>query len=321
MTETRQSVADKFWLRPLVCTTVGLVGNIALTAGKLSIGYLAQSAALIADGFHSFADVASDLGIIVALKASARPPDENHPYGHHSFETLGAIGVAVLMLLTGLMIGKGAVERLWHHDYLAPQTPALVMSLISVMVKEVMARYTITAGKLHHSPALLTNGAMHRSDAISSLAAGGGIAGARLGVPSLDSVAALIIALFILRMGWQLARTNIMTLMDTMPAPELVEQMREVAATVPCAQHVRDIKIRQRGSYYLLDLRVAIHPEHTIESAHEVAHAVEEALHEAYPTITRVFVHIEPGERRVDADCRHVDASARIAKLPETDSR
>ena len=162
---------------------------------------------------------------------------------------------------------------------------------------------------------------MHRSDALSSLAAVGGIAGARLGVPSLDSVAALIIALFILRMGWQLARTNIMTLMDTMPAPELVEQMREVAAGVPCAQQVRDIKIRQRGSYYLLDLRVAIHPDHTIESAHDVAHAIEKALHTTSPMVTRVFVHVEPGERRDDSGCVHVGASARVAKLPETDGR
>lgn len=296
-----------------------MVGNLALTVGKIGIGYLSQSAALIADGFHSLADVASDLGIVLALKASARPPDENHPYGHHSFETLGALGVAVLMLLTGVLIGKGAVMRLWHHDFLSPQTPALVMSLVSVVTKEIMARYTITAGKLHHSPALLTNGAMHRSDAISSLAAVGGIAGARLGVPSLDAVAALIIALFILRMGWQLATSNIMALMDTMPDPNLVAEMREVAATVPCTQDVPDIKVRQRGSYYLLDLRVAIHPDHTIETAHAVAHEVEDALHAAYPTISRVFVHTEPGERRDDSDCTHLVTSPGASELPRPD--
>ena len=122
-------------------------------------------------------------------------------------------------------------------------------------------------------------------------------------------------------MGWQLARTNIMTLMDTMPAPELVEQMHDVAAAVPCVQHVPDIRVRQRGSYYLLDLRVAIHPDHTIESAHDVAHAVEEALHAAYPMITRVFVHGEPGERRDDAGCVHINASAKADKLSETDNR
>lgn len=310
MTESESSARDRYWLLPMVCTVVGLVGNVLLAASKISVGYLAQSSALIADGFHSLADVASDLGIVLALKAAVRPADQNHPYGHHSFETLGAIGVAALMLLTGVMIGRAAVLRLWHHDYLAPQTLALVVSLVSVVTKEIMARYTIAAGKVHHSPALLANGAMHRSDAISSLAAVGGIAGAQLGVPSLDAVAALIIAVFILRMGWQLAMTNIMALMDTMPDPDLVAKMRETAAAVPCTQTVRDIKVRQRGSYYLLDLRVAIHPDHSIESAHAVAHAIEEALHTAFPTISRVFVHPEPGQRREDPDCPHRPATA-----------
>ena len=195
-----------FWNSPMVCTTVGLFGNILLSLGKLMIGVAFYSAALVADGFHSLADVLSDIGILLALKASNRPPDKNHPYGHHSFETLGAVIVAAFMLFTAVMIAKEAVGRIMTGQFLDPGLPALFATLVAVLGKEVMARYTLNVGRLHGSPALLANGAMHRSDAISSLAAAFGIGGALLGWQILDSIGALVIALFILKMGWDLMR-------------------------------------------------------------------------------------------------------------------
>ena len=291
------------WLRPVVCTTVGLVGNSLLSGGKILIGYLAGSAALIADGYHSLADVLSDIGILFALRAAATPPDEDHPYGHHSFETLGAALVAAFMLLTAGLIGKSAVTNLIRGDFRSPEVLALWTSLGAVVVKEVMARYTLNAGRLHGSPALMANGAMHRSDAISSLAAAAGIGGAMLGWTYLDNVGALIISLFILKMGWDLMRENVMTLMDTMPDRELVARIRASAEGVSCVQEVRELKVRQRGSYFLADVRLAIHPDHTIETAHNIAHRAEDRMRSDNPKLAQVFVHVEPGDRSSDHTC------------------
>lgn len=288
---------DSVWLRPFFCTTIGLVGNSLLSAGKIFVGMFAGSAALVADGYHSLADVLSDIGILLALKAASQPPDENHPYGHHSFETLGAIIVALFMLATAILIGRSAVISIIHKDFQQPEWTALVASLVSVVAKEIMARYTIHVGRLHHSPALLANGAMHRSDAISSLAAAAGIGGAMLGMPVLDSVGAIVIALFILRMGSDLLRENVMALMDTMPDSELVAQIRAAVEEVPCIQEVRALHVRQRGSWFLADLRISVHPDHTIESAHNIAHQAEDTVREGVAKIARVFVHVEPGER------------------------
>jgi len=288
------ATAGSTWFRPLICTAVGMVGNILLTIAKIAVGTLARSTALVADGFHSLADVASDIGIMLAIRASQNPPDENHPYGHHGFETLGAVGVALLMILTGFMIGKGAVTRLWSGEFLQPRIPALVLSLVSVVVKEGMARYTIVAGRRHNSPALLTNGAMHRSDAISSLAAAGAVLGSLLGVLALDSIGALIIALFIARMGWQLGTTNVMALMDTMPDRGLIAQMLASAERVPGARKLRDIRVRQRGSTYLVELSIAVDPELTVGRAHDIADGVEERLKTDFPDVTHVVVHVEP---------------------------
>lgn len=283
------------WLRPIFCTGVGLVGNGLLTAGKIVVGVLAGSAALVADGFHSLADVLSDIGILFALKAAGRPPDANHPYGHHSFETLGAVVVAAFMLLTAGLIGWDALRSWIAGELRHPEPLALGAALASVAVKEVMARYTLLVGRRHNSPALLANGAMHRSDAISSVAAAVGIAGAMARWPVLDNVAALVIAAFIARMGWSLLHENVMVLMDTMPDPALVEAIRREAAAVPAVQEIRDLRVRQRGSWYLADLRIAVPPELSLGAAHDVAHAVEDRVRGGVGNVARVFVHVEPG--------------------------
>jgi len=293
----------------MVCTTVGLAGNVLLSAVKIIVGVTAASAALVADGFHSLADVLSDVGIILALKASARPPDENHPYGHHSFETLGAVLVAAFMIFTAVMIGRDAVRDIMSGQYLSPRIPALAATLVSVLVKEVMARYTLRAGRANNSPALMANGAMHRSDAISSLAAAVGIAGAMAGWRILDSVAAGVIALFILRMGWELLRENVMALMDTMPDRGLVDAIREAALDEECVQEVRDLHVRQRGSWYYADLRIAVHPDHTLAAAHDIAHATETRIRHQVEKVARVFVHVEPGDAAGEAPCPEQSAA------------
>ncbi len=303
MTEEVYTETTSYWWRPVVCTSVGLVGNILLSVGKLVVGLLAGSAALIADGYHSSADVLSDIGILFALKASSQPPDENHPYGHHSFETLGAIIVAGMMLATGVMIAWQAINQFISGDYLHPTWPAMVATLVAVVAKEFMARYTLKVGKVHNSPALLANGAMHRSDAISSLAAAAGIGGAMMGWYFLDSVGALLISLFILKMGWDLLRENVMALMDTMPNAELVDAIRKVCLDVECIQDVPSLHMRQRGSFYLADLRITIHPDHTIETAHTIAHNLEDEVRRSFPKVARVFVHVEPGDGSQPHNC------------------
>lgn len=303
MSASEPSAELSIWRRPVFCTGIGLVGNTLLAAGKILVGILARSAALVADGYHSLADVLSDIGILFALKAASQPPDENHPYGHHSFETLGAVAVALFMLGTAVFIGWGAALSVVRRQYHHPEALALWASLVSVVTKEIMARYTMAVGRQHNSPALLANGAMHRSDAISSLAAAAGIGGAMAGWPILDSLGAFVIALFILRMGWDLLRENVMALMDTMPDAELVEEIKSAVETVPCIQEVRALHVRQRGSWFLADLRISVHPDHTIESAHRIAHQAEDIVQQQVDKIARVFVHVEPGDRRDHADC------------------
>lgn len=294
-------------LRPLVCTTIGLVGNILLTVGKLLVGVAAGSASLIADGFHSFSDLAGDVGVLVALKASSRPPDEDHPYGHHNFETLGALGASLLLLATGVLLGREAVMSFVHRHHSHPEVAALVAALVSIVLKEAMARYTFVAGRLHNSPALRANAAHHRSDALSSIAAAVGITGALAGRPELDSLAALVIAGLIVWMGLALLRDNAMSLLDTRPDEEILGSIREAVMSVDHICSVSSLRVRPQGSVYLADLAVTVLPDLTVHDGHDLAHKVEEAIQSAVPDVVDAVVHVEP----------HKGACARCNKLGE----
>jgi len=170
------------------------------------------------------------------------------------------------------------------------------MALVSVVAKELLARYTLVAARRSHSPALLANGQMHRTDAVTSAAAAGGILGAMLGVTWLDSVGALVISLFVLREGWRLTQQNVLALLDTMPDEATVRALRVAADRVAGVREVRDLKVRQRGSVFHADLRVAVDPGLTVAAAHELAHSVENSMREEFRELSRVFVHVEPYE-------------------------
>jgi cation diffusion facilitator family transporter len=296
MTSGTAKLKGPMLLRPMVCTTIGLVGNVLLTAGKLIVGVLAGSASLVADGFHSFSDLAGDVGVLVALKASSRPPDDDHPYGHQDFETLGALGASLLLLATGVLLGREAVMSFVNGHHAHPELPALIAALLSVVFKEAMARYTFAAGRLHNSPALQANAVHHRSDALSSIAAAVGITGALAGRPEFDSLAALLIAILIVWMGLVLLRDNAMILLDTQPDEEILDSIREAVMSVENICSVSSLRVRPQGSVYLADLAVTVLPDLTVHDGHELAHQVEQAIHTAVPDVVDAVVHVEPHE-------------------------
>ncbi len=279
---------------PIVCTAIGMVGNVVLTVGKLVIGVAAGSAALVADGLHSFSDLAGDVGVLIALRASAAPPDEHHPYGHHNFETLGAMAASLVLLGTGVLMGREAVLRLFHGATTEPSLTALSAAVVSILAKEAMARYTAWVGLLNNSPALRTNAAHHRSDALSSLAATAGILGTVAGYPAADSAAALLISFWIVRMGWLLLRENTDILMEARPDAKLHDAVSRSALSVPGVDAVRRVRIRPRGSIYIVDIDVAVPDTLTVGQGHSLAHDVEERIRRDVPGVIGASVHVEP---------------------------
>ena len=175
---------------------VSIIGNLILSVFKLLAGILAHSGAMVSDAVHSASDVFSSIIVIIGVKFSSKDSDREHPYGHERFECVAAIILSVVLFITGLAIGVGTIRDIigGHYESLAiPGMLALVAAIVSIIAKEAMYRYTKIYAKRIDSSALMADAWHHRSDALSSIGALIGIAGARIGYPVLDPIARIVI--------------------------------------------------------------------------------------------------------------------------------
>ncbi|KZM53439.1 cation transporter, partial [Geobacillus stearothermophilus] len=230
---------------------------------------------------------------------AARPPDEDHPYGHGKAESIAAIIVAVLLFLVGLEIGRSALE-----SFFAPLSPpgvaAIYVLLLSIAVKEAMFRYKYRLGKKLNSDALIINAYEHRSDVFSSFAAligvGAAILGGKWGIGWLvyaDPLAGLFVAILVLKMAWELGRHSIHTAIDHVLHEEETGYLREAVLSFPDVRQINELYAREHGHYVIVDLKIAVDPRLTVEEGHRIGKKVKEKLL-TLPRVRDVMVHINP---------------------------
>lgn len=278
---------------------VGVVGNIVLAALKWIIGIYANSKALVADAVHSASDVAGSLAVYIGLRAAKAPPDEDHPYGHGKAESIAAIIVAVLLMLVGVEIGRSAIES-FFKPIEAPKAIAIVAVVVSIIVKEGMFRYKYKLGKQLNSDALIVNAYEHRSDVYSSLAALVGISaavvGGKLGIGWLeyaDPVTGLVVAIFIIKMAWSLGKESIHNTLDHVLHDEDTEEFKNVVRSVPGVMKLDVLHAREHGHYVIIDLKLSVDPNITVEEGHRIGKLVKKKLMEN-KNVQNVLVHINP---------------------------
>jgi len=280
----------------LRATFVGAAVNLLLAAGKLVAGVAGHSQALVADAVESFADIIGSVIVWRGLVVAAKPPDADHPYGHGKAETLASAVLATLLLFAAVGIAVQSLREIFtSHQPPAPWTLAVLLGVVAV--KETLFRWVIREGAATHSRAMHTDAWHHRSDAITSLAAGIGITVAWLGGPDwamADDVAAVLAAGIIGWNGWRLLRPALEELMDTTPDPGVTEEIRQAAAAVAGVDNVEKCLVRRSGWHWFVDLHVRVHPEMTVVAAHRIAHAVKDSIRARLPQVSDVLVHVEP---------------------------
>ncbi|MEW6302326.1 MAG: cation diffusion facilitator family transporter [Verrucomicrobiota bacterium] len=280
-------------------TVIGMVVNIFLVGGKMAAGVVGHSHALVADAVESLADIFSSLVVWRGLVVASEPADEDHPYGHGKAEPIAAAAVSTMLLLAAGWIAIQSVrEILVPHQTPAPFT--LGVLILVVLVKETLFRFALKEAISVESTAVRTDAWHHRSDAITSLAAGIGITIAILGGPgyeAADDYAALFAAGIIAWNGWRLLRPALNELMDTVPDTGLVQRIRDVASSVPDVVRVEKCFVRKMGYHYLADMHVEVDPQMSVLRAHDVAHQVKDKVRAALPAVYDVLVHIEPAGR------------------------
>ncbi|MBF8437210.1 cation transporter [Halanaerobiaceae bacterium Z-7014] len=273
---------------------VTLAANIFLALLKIVVGFLASSAALVADGFHSISDIASSAGVLIAVAFASRPPDDNHHYGHGQAEPLAAVMIGMILFITAALLAYNMVGNLIAGEVSIPGTMALYAAFISIVVKELMYRYTIKAGEETDNQALKADAWHHRSDAFSSVAALIGIAAARIGFWFLDPVAGIVVAVMVFKVGYEILEEGFITLLGKAPAGNKILEIKEQIIEVDGVEDILDVKGRYNGPVLYLDIKIAVSPTLTVEEGHEIAARVKSRLLERYIEAEEVLVHVDP---------------------------
>lgn len=273
---------------------ISLLSNTFLALLKISIGFIANSKALIADGFHSVSDMASTIIVMFSIKFSETPADKNHPYGHEKAEALGTNILAVILILTAFFIGRDAVITLIKGNIPEPGNWALAAAFISIVVKEFLYRFTIKKGEEINSRALIADAHHHRSDALSSIAAVIGIGGAKLGFRFLDPLAGFAVALLILKVGYEIMKDTSYELMDGRPDKEKINEIRDCAATISGVIEVHDVKLRSYGPNYIVDMKIVVKDQLSVAEGHNIATQVKNEIINNTKDVKDVMVHVDP---------------------------
>ncbi|MHA6611364.1 cation diffusion facilitator family transporter [Photobacterium damselae] len=277
-------------------TWIGSIANIILAVVKIAIGKLTNSQALIADGVHSFSDLVTDAAILIGAKFWTAPADKEHPYGHGRFETLTNIFIGILLALVGIGIGWESLHSISQEQHNSPSLLAFGAAVASIIVKEILYRWTVIQAKKVNSRALFANAWHHRSDALSSLPVAIAVI-ANYVVPDLhylDQIAALIVTLMILKAAIEILWPAVKELTDAEADSELEKQIQKLALEDVNIKEVHAIRSRRTGSSILIDFHLLVDPEMTIEKAHTIAETFKAKLLDNLDEVVDIIIHIEP---------------------------
>ncbi len=272
-----------------------MILNLVVTAIKLGIGYLTGSLSLVADGFDSLFDGASNIVGLVGIYAAARPPDPGHPYGHRKYETLSAVSITILLFVTTIELVQSAIQRLRRPVPVEVSPWTFVALAASVVVHLYVAWYEYRRGKELKSEVLVADSLHTRADVLVSLSVAVGMVVVRLGYPVADAILALVIAGVIAKIGVDIIRESSKVLADA--AALDVVQVQRIVGAVPGVKTVHEVRSRGQEDDVHLDLHVRVEPGLPVEQAHHIAHRVERELLAGVEGLRDVVVHVEPQQR------------------------
>ena len=282
-------------------TLVGFAVNLVLSLAKLAAGVFGRSGAMVADAVHSFTDLASDVVVIVFARISAKPRDDGHDYGHGKYETLATILISMALGVVGVGIlvnSIGAVRSVLDGGVLPrPGLVALVAAVLSIAAKEILYRYTVREGRAIDSPSVVANAWHHRSDALSSLGTLVGIGCAYfLGDKwrIADPIAALIVAVFIFKVAFDLIRTGVGKLLEKSLPEETEREILRIVTLDPAVREPHNLRTRRIGAAIAIEIHIRVDGAMTVARSHALTVGIERRLRERFGEGTMIAVHVEP---------------------------
>lgn len=269
--------------------------NSLLAIFKIIIGVIGNSHALVADGIHSFSDLLSDALVLLAAKMGSQNPDEEHPYGHHRIETIGAVIISVILLVVaGSIVYETMVHLIEPSTLAIPTYPVLIVAFVSVAANEWLYRYTLKVGNKINSNLLITNAWHNRGDALVSIIVLVTAAGAMLGIKHLDAIGAIIIALLIAKMGIKMIWSSISELIDAGADQETVEKIKHAITSVPGVVSIHQLRTRLHAGNIFIDVHIIVDPCISVSEGHYISDQVYSKLSKKIEHVADITVHIDP---------------------------
>lgn len=284
-------------------TVVGAIVNIILTIFKIIAGVLGRSAAMVADGIHSLSDLLSDIVVLVFTHISSKGKDKNHSFGHGKFETMATLIVSVILVAVGAKLmadGVASIIGVMNGNSIPlPGSIALWAAIGSIIIKEILYHATIRTARRTNSPVVLANAWHHRSDALSSIGALAGIAGAMILGEKwtiLDPIASCCISIAIIVVAVKMSLPSLAELLETSLPDEIEKEIISISNSVQGVENIHELKTRRNGISYIIDAHIVVDPHISVTEAHNIATDVENALKEKYGNETQINIHIEPDQ-------------------------
>ncbi len=271
--------------------------NAVLVVFKTLAGIFGNSYALISDAVHSASDVFSTVIVLIGVKLAAKKADKNHPFGHERFECVAAILLAVVLFATGAGVGYSGINNIVTGEYKNFEIPgiiALVAAAVSIVVKELMFWYTYRAAKLVNSSALKADAWHHRSDSLSSIGSLVGVVGGLCGVKILDSVACIVICLFIFKASIQIFIDAIKKMTDEACDEKTEEEIKNFISSFEGVLRVDNLMTRLFGNRIYVIAEIACDADLPLIEAHAIAEAVHSGIENKFPAVKHVTVHVNP---------------------------
>ncbi|GIP27440.1 putative transporter YdfM [Paenibacillus sp. J23TS9] len=279
---------------------ISLISNLVLTGLKIVVGLLFKSQVLIADGIHNAGDVVASFAALTSTRISKKPADEDHPYGHGKAEVIASAVVAIILALAAMFMVYKSIEALFQPAAEA-SVIAFAAALISLIWKQWLYVHCMRIGRAENSKSLIATAYDHVADVYASVAAAFGIGIALVGdhynIPFTqygDPIAGIIVSYFVGRLAYKMARESVDILMEKNISEAELEQLKEIVGTVPNVKRIDKIRARELGNYIIVDVRVSIPNELTVQQGHDVSKEIKNSIKGQIGLVEEVLVHINP---------------------------
>lgn len=299
-------------------TLIGVCTNFILGVIKILAGIFGHSQALLADGIHSFSDLITDVMVLFAARAASHGPDEGHPYGHARIETMAAMALAIVLVAVGVLIAYQAFDNiLYLTGSPVPKMSMIVVAVVSIFANEFLYRYTLHVGRRINSQLLTVNAWHNRLDVWSSFVVLIGVIGAMLGYIWLDRLAAVVVAILIVKMGLAMAWQSIKELIDTGVDAQKAQDILASIRQVPGVNSVHELRTRSLAGTVMTDVHVQVGSYLTVSEGHYIADKVYEVLVKGGFDIADVLVHIDAEDDHQGNPSRQLPVRPVVEKMLE----